>query len=160
MIFVTLGTQKFQMNRLVKAVDELAESGRVGEDFFIQSGVSTYKAKHCECKDFMDSSKYVENINNCSVLVTHAGVGTIVTALKLGKPVVVVPRLAKFNEHVDDHQTQIAKAFSDKGCVLSCENVDELADYIEKAKTYEFKPYDVKQGNVEETILHFMSMFD
>ena len=101
MIFVTLGTQKFQMNRLVKAVDELAESGRVGEDFFIQSGVSTYKAKHCECKDFMDSSKYVENINNCSVLVTHAGVGTIVTALKLGKPVVVVPRLAKFNEHVD-----------------------------------------------------------
>ena len=159
MIFVTLGTQKFQMNRLVKAVDELAGNGRVDESILIQSGVSSYKPRHCEFKDFMDSSKYVENISNCSVLITHAGVGTIVTALKLGKPVIVVPRLAKFNEHVDDHQMQIAKAFSDKGCVLSCENVDELAEYIEKAKTYQFKKYDVKQGNVEETILHFMSMF-
>lgn len=159
MIFVTLGTQKFQMNRLIKAVDELAGSGRVGEDFLIQSGVSNYKPQNCKYVDFMNSDDYIENIRRCSVLITHAGVGTIDTGIKIGKPVIVVPRLARFGEHVDDHQTQIAKAFSDKGCVLNCENLDELEDYIEKSRQYQFKEYEMRRGNVESTILHFMSMF-
>ena len=159
MIFVTLGTQKFQMNRLIKAVDELAASGRVNDDFFIQTGVSTYKPKNCDYVDFMDSAQYEKYISNCNVLITHAGVGTILTGIKASKPVIVVPRLARFDEHVDDHQTQIALAFSEKKCVLCCENLDELADYIEKSKTYEFQDYDAKHGNVEGTILHFMSMF-
>lgn len=159
MIFVTLGTQKFQMNRLIKAVDELAASGRVNDDFFIQTGVSTYKPKNCNHIDFMDSDQYAKYINDCNVLVTHAGVGTILTGNKALKPVVVVPRLAHFGEHVDDHQTQIAQAFSEKGCVLCCNDLDKLAEYIEKARTYEFQEYDAKHGNVEGTILHFMSMF-
>lgn len=159
MILVTLGTQKFQMNRLVKAVDEISGDGKVGEDFFIQRGVSTYKPKNCKYTDFMDSNRYVDNIRNCSVLITHAGVGTIDSGIKAGKPVIVVPRLAKYGEHVDDHQTQIAKAFSDKGCVLNCENLDELPKYIDKARSYKFKTYNVKRGNVEETILHFMKQF-
>ncbi|MCR5756230.1 MAG: glycosyl transferase [Acetatifactor sp.] len=159
MIFVTLGTQKFQMNRLIKAVDELAASGRVNDDFFIQTGVSTYKPKNCGHIDFMDSDQYAGYISECNLLITHAGVGTIITGIKASKPVIVVPRLAHFGEHVDDHQTQIAKAFSDKGCVLCCENLDELANYIEKSKTYEFQDYNIKNGNVEDTILRFMSMF-
>lgn len=159
MIFVTLGTQKFQMNRLIKAVDDLAGSDKVKEVFYVQTGVSNYKPKNCMFTDFMDSAKYEETIQSCSLLITHAGVGTIDTGIKAGKPVIVVPRLEKYGEHVDDHQTQIAKAFSEKGCVLCCEDLNNLADYIEKARSYEFKKYDVKRGNVEETILHFMSKF-
>ena len=159
MIFVTLGTQKFQMNRLIKAVDDIAGSEKVKEEFFVQTGVSTYKPKHCKYVDFIDSDQYEENIRNCSILITHAGVGTIDTGIKEGKHIIVVPRLAKFGEHVDDHQTQIAKAFSDKGCVLCCEDLSELENYIEMARDFEFKNYEVKRGNVEQTILHFMSMF-
>ncbi len=159
MIFVTLGTQKFQMNRLIKAVDELAGSGNIKEEFLIQTGVSNLKPQNCSYVNFMDADEYNENIQRCSVLITHAGVGTIDTGIKAGKPVIVVPRLARFGEHVDDHQTQIAKAFSDKGCVLKCENLDELGEYIEESKRYKFKEYEMKRGNVENTILHFMSMF-
>ncbi|WP_026528499.1 PssE/Cps14G family polysaccharide biosynthesis glycosyltransferase [Butyrivibrio sp. VCD2006] len=160
MIFVTLGTQKFQMNRLLKAVDKLAEAGNVKGDIFIQRGTSTYKPKHCEYVDFMDEKEYVDKIQNCSLLITHAGVGTIITGIKADKPVIVVPRLSKFDEHVDDHQTEIAKAFSGKGSVLCCEDTNELINYIEKARTFDFQPYEVNGGNVEDKILHFMNMFD
>lgn len=160
LIFVTLGTQKFQMNRLVKAVDDLAGSGVIKEEFLIQSGASTYKPKYCNYIAYMDSEEYADNIRKCSLLVTHAGVGTIITGIKADKPVVVVPRLAKFGEHVDDHQTQIAEAFSEKGSVLYCHDIEKLADYIEKARSFNFQPYEVKGANVEEKILHFMEMFD
>ncbi len=160
MIFVTLGTQKFQMNRLVKAVDELAKSGKVEEEFFIQSGASTYKPKHCKYVDFMDADEYAKKISECSILITHAGVGTIITGTHSGKRIIVVPRQSKYGEHVDDHQGEIAGAFSSKGCVLNCEDVDNLLDTIEKARTYDFKPYEIKGGNIEDIILKFMGMFD
>ncbi len=160
MIFVTLGTQKFQMNRLVKAIDELSEKGVVSEDFLIQTGASTYKPKHCKYVDFMDTKEYAENIRKCSLLITHAGVGTIITGKNANKPVIVVPRLNKYGEHVDDHQREIAEAFSNKNCVLCCEDTDKLGEYIEKARNYDFQPYEVKGGNVEEIIMNFMNMFD
>ena len=160
MIFVTLGTQKFQMNRLIKAIDELAESGKVKDEFFIQTGASTYKPKFCKHVDFMDSEDYAKTISDCNLLITHAGVGTIITGKNAKKPVIVVPRQSRFGEHVDDHQKEIANAFASKGCVLNCGDIGDLYDDIEKARTYDFKPYKVKGGNIEDIILNFIGMFD
>lgn len=158
MIFVTLGTQKFQMNRLVKAVDEIA--GQSSEEFFIQKGCSDYVPKNCKYTDFMDADEYNRSIAQCSILITHAGVGTIITGINCKKPIIVVPRKNKYAEHVDDHQGQIANAFSKKGCVLCCEEVDNLKDYIDKARTFDFKPYELSGGNIEETIMRFINIFD
>lgn len=158
MIFVTLGTQKFQMNRLVKAVDELAT--QMSEEIFVQKGWSDYVPKNCQYTEFMDVADYNKKIADCSVLITHAGVGTIISGINSKKPIIVVPRKNKYLEHVDDHQCQIAEAFSSKGCVLKCEEVTELKDYIDKARTFEFKPYELKGGNIEETIMRFINIFD
>ena len=158
MIFVTLGTQKFQMNRLIKAVDEMASG--YSEEFFVQTGSSNYTPRNCSYKDFMDAETYNKKIAECSVLVTHAGVGTIISGISLGKLVVVVPRASEFGEHVDDHQSQIADAFSSKGLVLCCKDVSKLGEYIEKARSYDFKPYELKGGNIEETIMRFIDIFD
>ena len=158
MIFVTMGTQKFQMNRLVKAADELAE--QISEEVFVQKGWSDYVPKHCRYTDFMDVTDYNRQISECSVLVTHAGVGTIVYGINAGKPIVVVPRLNKYLEHVDDHQLQIAEAFSSKGCVLCCEEVDRLKEFIDKARNYDFKPYELSGGNIEKTIMNFINIFE
>ena len=158
LIFVTLGTQKFQMNRLVKAADELALV--LSEDIYIQKGHSDYVPKNCAYADFMDADEYNKKIAECSILITHAGVGTIITGINCGKPIIVVPRKNRYAEHVDDHQSQIAKAFSSKGCVLCCEEVSELKDYIDKARTFDFKPYELRGGNIEETIMRFINIFD
>lgn len=158
MIFVTLGTQKFQMNRLVKAADELAL--KTGREVFIQKGHSDYIPKNCKYTDFMDATEYNKNIAECDVLITHAGVGTIISGINSKKPIIVVPRMNKYAEHVDDHQCQIAEAFSSKGCVLSCTEVDKLEEYIEKAETFDFKPYKLSEGSIEETIMDFINIFD
>ena len=158
MIFVTLGTQKFQMNRLVKAIDEISEE--LEEDFFIQTGNSTYKPVCCDYQQFLSKEEYRRKIDNCRMLITHAGVGTIIEGINAGKPVIVVPRQKAMKEHVDDHQMQIAEAFSNKGCVLCCTDTDKIKRYIKKADTFNFQPYEVKGGNIEEIILDFIDIFD
>ena len=158
MIFVTLGTQKFQMNRLIKGVDALA--AEIDEEIFIQSGHSTYKPERCSFKQFLSKEEYRSKIESCRILITHAGVGTIIEGITAGKPVIVVPRLAAMKEHVDDHQKQIAEAFSNKGCILCCNDVDELGKYVRIAEKYDFKPYEVKGGNIEDIILDFIDIFD
>ena len=158
MILVTLGTQKFPMNRLVEAADKLAE--QVEEEVFVQTGNSTYVPSHCKHSAFVDRVEFKKMIEGCSVLVTHAGVGSIMTGINAGRPVVCVPRLPEYGEHVDDHQQQIAEAFGGKNCVLYCEDLDRLEEYVEKARTHEFTPYVVHGGKIEDIILKFMDIFD
>lgn len=158
MILVTLGTQKFQMNRLIEAIDKLAPS--LHEEVFVQTGNSTYIPKNCKYQDFVDVETFQKMIAECSVLITHSGVGSIMTGVNNRRPIIVVPRLAKFKEHVDDHQVQIAEAFEYKQLVLHCKDVDKLDDYIEKAKTYDFKPYETHGGKIEDIVLGFIEIFD
>lgn len=154
MILVTLGTQKFEMNRLVKAADLLAQTAE--EEVFVQCGNSTYQPKYCKYSAFVDSAEFAEMIQNCSVLITHSGVGIIMTGIQAKRPIIVVPRLKKYNEHVDDHQLQIAEAFEEKGCVLCCRNEEELPQYIEKAKAFAFQPYTAPESKVENLIIEFI----
>lgn len=93
MILVTLGTQQFQMNRLVEAVDKIAP--QLEEEVFIQTGSSAYVPVNCRYADFVDSEKFNGMIEECSILITHSGVGSIMSGLLKGKPVIVVPRLEK-----------------------------------------------------------------
>lgn len=158
MILVTLGTQKFQMNRLVQAADRLAIE--LDEEVFVQLGNSTYIPQHCKYKDFVDANTYREMIENCSVLVTHAGVGSIMTGINAKVPVVVVPRQNAFLEHVDNHQMDIAEAFALKGHVFNCENIEELPDLVKKAKSHEFSPYTQKGGKIEDIIDDFFNLFN
>ena len=157
MIFVTLGTQRFQMNRLVQAADCLAFS--LDDEVFIQSGSSTYIPKHCKYKNFIDAEDYENMIENCSLLITHSGIGTIMRGINAGKPVIVVPRLKEYNEHVDDHQKEIAEAFAHKHCVIECDDVHDLGKAIDKTKTFHFEPYVSHGGKIEDIISDFMDLF-
>lgn len=154
MILVALGTQKFQMDRLIQAVDALAEAS--SEEIFVQSGNSTYIPKYCKSKDFVDAQEFQRMIEECSLLITHSGVGTIMRGIQAGKPVVVVPRLAKYHEHVDDHQVQIAEAFASKGCVLYCDDLVNLEETVRRARNYSFLPYRSPESNLEDIILEFL----
>lgn len=158
LIFVTLGTQKFQMNRLIEAVDRLAP--KLDEEVFIQMGHSTQIPQNCQYSAFISTEQFNSMVQECSLLITHAGVGTIMTAIVNEKPIIVVPRLKQYNEHVDDHQREIAQAFATKGCILNCEDVDKLEIYIDEGKKYKFQDYQVHGGNIEEIIVSFMQLFN
>lgn len=107
MIFVTVGTQ-FPFDRLVRVVDEWA--GRVGRrDVVAQIGPSDFAPKHLKYQEFVSPVEFADYMNSASLVISHAGMGTILSALGLGKPILVMPRLARYNEHRNDHQLATAR---------------------------------------------------
>ncbi len=156
MIFISLGSQKFQFNRLLIAVDRLVEEGKIRDEVFAQVGYSDYQPKHYRFKPFLNSDEFNQSIREADVIITHAGTGVIINAVKKGKKVIVVPRLGRFGEHVDDHQVQIAEMFSQLGYICACQDCDELAEKLEEVKNLEFQPYvsntDRIIGSLEEYI--------
>ena len=133
MIFVTLGSQKFQFNRLLKAIDSQISLGAIIDNVFAQIGYSDYNPKNYESKKFLDRDEFQNKISECSLVITHSGTGAIISSLKANKKVIACPRLKMYGEHVDDHQVQIASEFSDLGLIEMCQNFDELPKYIDLA---------------------------
>ena len=156
MIFVAVGTQKFQFNRLLKAVDDLIAQGGLEEEVFAQIGHSDYVPQHYGYKDFLGKEDFQSCISRCDILITHSGVATIIAGLKLNKPVVVVPRFASYGEHVDDHQLQIAESFSDKDLLFMCKDVKKLAETVNRARTHEFAKYVSQRDLVTKTIRDYL----
>ena len=142
MIFVTLGTQKFQLNRLLKQLDKYIEQGQITDKVIAQIGYSDYLPKRYEYIDFLqgESQEALEN-DFREKLIAHSGVGSIISAINSNKPVIVYPRLAKYREHIDDHQLEIAYAFSVKNYVLCCGEEDDLLEKIEESRTHHFEKY-------------------
>jgi exopolysaccharide biosynthesis glucuronosyltransferase PssE len=130
MIFVTIGTQ-VQFDRLIRAVDEWAGS-RGRTDVFAQTGPSNYRAKHICAEPFIDPAEFRKRIEEASLVVAHAGMGSIITALELGKQIIVMPRKASLGEHRNDHQIATAKHFSEQGRIMVAFDQKELVDKLDQ----------------------------
>ena len=145
MILVALGTQDKSFVRILEMVEELLERKIIKEEVYVQAGYTKFESKYMKIFDYLDMSKYERLLQECDVLISHGGVGTIVAAIKDGKKVIGVPRLAIYHEHHNDHQLEIIENFTKQGYILSANNVDELADAIENIKT--FKPNKFVSNN-------------
>ena len=156
MIFVTVGTQKFQMDRLIKGVDEIARSGIVDEEFFIQSGHSTYTPTHCRHIPFMVKEELDQKVNQCSLLICHAGVGSILMGLKKNIKVIVVPRMEKYGEHVDDHQIEIAESFAKAGYIKMVKDVEELATEISRSNNWVPVRFESNKDRFSQMVLNIV----
>ncbi|WP_260865722.1 PssE/Cps14G family polysaccharide biosynthesis glycosyltransferase [Paenibacillus xylanexedens] len=138
---MVLGTQRFQFNRLLKAIDNLIEEGKLPSDVLVQSGYSEYKPRHYQHKPFFNQEEMNEHIVKSEFVLSHAGVGVITSALQMNKKVIVMPRRKDQGEHVDNHQLEIAKVFQDKGYISVAQNEDELSALISNLDQLDFKPY-------------------
>ena len=141
MIFVTVGSQKFQFNRLLKKVDQMAADGSIKEGVCVQTGASDFVPCNCRHQAFYDRDKFAQMVEKCSVLITHGGTGTIVDAVKRGKKAIVVPRLARYGEHVDDHQLQVMKEFHAMHLVYACPAVEKLPWALNRVKGHVYGVY-------------------
>lgn len=92
------------------------------------------------------------------LIITHGGVGSIISSIKRGKKVIAVPRLHKYHEHVNDHQTQIIENFSIKNYIIGINEVDELEQAILKAKNFVPKKYEIK-NHEENKIIKIIEKF-
>lgn len=141
MIFITLGSQKFQFNRILKKIDELIEKDIIKEEVFAQIGYSDYQPINYKYEDFLDREKFSKLMKSSTLVITHGGTGAIITAVKAGKKVIAVPRLAQYGEHVDDHQLQLLKQFDGMGIILPCYDIEELDKKIIEIERIKLNPY-------------------
>ena len=128
-IFVAVGTQ-LPFDRLVKTIDFWAgESGRAG--IFAQVANGGYVPRHLESSPFVTPREFRRRTEEADVVIAHAGMGTIITALELGRPVLVMPRLARLREQRNDHQVASARAFLKHGRIAVAWDEHELRARLE-----------------------------
>lgn len=156
LIFITLGSREYQFDRLLKAIDDLIEENRLSEEIFAQIGQSNYEPKYYNYERYLSKDDFTKYQENATMIISHGGTGALVSALKLGKQVIAVPRLSKFGEHIDDHQLQVTEMLEKEGYLISVRNMDELDKAINTLKSNPInKRYD-RPSNVIKIILEFI----
>ena len=128
MIFVTVGAQ-MSFDRMIAWVDEWAMSEN-RNDVVAQIGPSDFEPRTLKVLPFMAPPEYRERMASADAIIAHAGMGSILNALELAKPIVVIPRLSRLGETRNDHQVGTAKRLSEEGLVLTANTPGRLAEQM------------------------------
>lgn len=144
MILVTLGTQDKEFSRLLEAIQKQIECGVIQEEVVVQAGCTKFESKEMKIFDLISGEEFEQLMEKCDLLITHGGVGSIISGLKHHKKIIAAPRLSKYKEHTNDHQLQIIEEFSKEGYLLPLFDFSKLGKVIEKAK--HFKPKEFKSN--------------
>lgn len=139
MVFVAIGTQKQQFTRIFKKIEDskILEN----EEIIAQSGFTKFDSKEIKMLGFIEQEKLNEYIKEADFVICHGGVGTIFSALNMGKKVLVMPRLKKYKEHKNDHQVEICIELEKEGYILYLKEDDDIDEKIKELKQKEFKEY-------------------
>ena len=136
MIFVTIGTSE-PFDRLIGVIGEL----NTNEEIVAQVGVSKLRPSGVQCRDFLSFDETLEYMRGARIVIAHAGVGTVLSALRVGHLPVVATRLREYGEAVDDHQVAFARRLAERGLVRLVEDLSRLGDTLE-----EVRPRFVQEG--------------
>jgi len=158
MILVIVASSANGFDRVVESVDKLKVEGIIKDKVTAQIGNGKYKPEKIETtfkfKDF-------EEINNLSakadMIISHAGAGTIMMALRLGKPIICMPRLKELGEHTDNHQLELARTLDKEGKILVAKNEGELFDCITKVKNGWKPRLEKPENKAVEEVSKFLS---
>lgn len=124
MIFITTGFQ-FPFDRLIKAIDQVAPELDVSP-IIAQIAQSNYEPSNMEILNFVSPTKFNSYLTNAKLIISHAGMGTIISALELNKPIIVMPRLKKYGEVTTDHQLATARELEKLNYIYVAYNEGEL----------------------------------
>jgi len=135
MIFLTVGSM-FTFDRLVRAVDEAAGRAAVFDEVFAQVGIGGYRPRNMKFAETLEREVYREYVAKSKAMIGHAGMGTILMALDAGRPLLVMPRLKRFGEIVNDHQVATAERFASNGYVLEAADERQIEAKLAQLKTF------------------------
>jgi len=157
MILLTVGTQPMQFNRLIKEIDALIEEGIITQPVFAQIGDCTYIPKNMEYTSTLEKEKFDQLFTQCELIISHAGMGSINTALENNKPLIIYPRLQKFHEHVNDHQLYTAQKFCELGHVLACYCKEDFIEILPKVSTFVPKKRITYANDVANGVVQYIN---
>ena len=127
MIFVTIGTQA-PFDRFIKVIDEVAPL--VGEEIIAQVYHCDFKPQNIKTVDFLAPDEFNELFAKARLIVSHAGMGTILSAMQQRKPIIIFPRIAALGEHRNEHQLATVQKFKELCSVYVAMNEDELKELM------------------------------
>jgi len=144
MIFVTLGTQKQQFTRVLDLIEnsKIFRKNRI----IVQAGHTKYESNKMTILDFISYEEMEKYIEESKLVVCHGGVGSIFTALQKSKKVLVVPRLSKYGEHINDHQLEICEQLEKDGYITYLRDGEEFDQVAKKLLKKENKVYQSDTG--------------
>ena len=156
MILVLLGTQNNSFYRLLDEIENCINSGLISEEVIVQAGHTTYTSSKMKFLDFINQDELEDLVNKCNFIITHGGVGSIISGLTLNKKVIAISRLSKYNEHVNDHQIQIVNKFNEDGYILGLTDVSLLKDALNKINSFDPKKYISNTQNIINIISNYI----
>ena len=156
MILVTLGTQDKSFHRLLTCLEELIEGGFLKEKVVVQAGHTKFDSEYMEIFDLVPMDQFEELITEAEVLITHGGVGSIITALKKNKKVIAVARREEYKEHTNNHQLEIIEEFSKQGYLLPVLEIEDLKDAIMKIPGFQPKEFKSNTENMMAIIQNYI----
>lgn len=149
MIFITVGSQKFQFDRLLKEIDRLIDEKQIkSEEVFAQIGYSTYEPRFYPYKKFLNKEEFLNLIDKSEIIITHGGTGSIINGVKKEKKVIGVPRMVEHGEHVDNHQFEIIEQFKNSNLIYGVFDVSEIKAALESIGDMEFRKYESNTNNI------------
>lgn len=155
MILVMLGTQNNSFHRLLEEMDNLINDGTIEQEVIVQAGYTKYESTNMEIFDLIPKEKLDEFQENADLIITHGGVGSIISSIEKGKKVIAIPRLHEYEEHVNNHQKDIVNMFNEKGYIIGIDDVGKLKNAIVNINN--FKPKKYKENNSK--MLHIIEEF-
>lgn len=130
MIFVTVGTDQ-HFDRMLRVIDAWARENK-RRDVFAQIGLGAWKPEFIESMDFLEPREFKRRFDEASLIISHAGMGTILSALLHGKPILVMPKLASLGEHRNEHQLATARRMKEMGKVNVAFDEAELRQKLDR----------------------------
>ena len=147
MILVLLGTQNNSFHRLLEEVEKNIENGTIKEEVIAQKGYTKFESNKIKLFDEVPLDEMKKLINQANI---------IITAITKGKKVIAVPRLKKYKEHVNDHQTEIVEVFDREGYIIGIQDISDLGDALNRIKDFIPKRYEKNTGNIIKIIEDFI----
>lgn len=154
MIFVSVGTHKEGFDRLIKEIDFLVEQKIIKDKVFAQIGNGKFIPKNITFVRFMNEDEMEKQIKKCNTYITHGGVGSISLGLSLKKRLIILPRLKKYSEAIDNHQIEIATELEKTKQAIYCKSEKDIKEKLkQKTKLIQNK----NLGKINDMIKNFIT---
>lgn len=141
LILVVLGTHELPFTRLLEEVERLKRKGIITDEVVVQAGHTKFESDLLTIKPFVNYEVMDQLMEEARLIITHAGTGSVISALKKGKKVIAAARLKKYGEHNDDHQLQLLSIFLEQQHILSWGEGEDLGEVIQQAASFEPVPF-------------------
>ncbi|MEM5792880.1 MAG: PssE/Cps14G family polysaccharide biosynthesis glycosyltransferase [Candidatus Aenigmatarchaeota archaeon] len=156
MIFVTVGSNEHQFNRLLEEIDKLAGSSKLNDKIIAQIGNSTYIPKNIEYFKFKPYNEIEKIVEESRIIISHAGAGSIMLALEKNKPLIVVPRMKKYGEHINDHQIEITRELEKQKKLIGVYDISKLESAIYMSRKIKKINRDLKKTKIIDILNEYI----